>query len=306
MDMVATINLSDYVDISVIPTILIDDEEREKQEHRERHISFCGSIYQTIDPSSGGYRTYQVSCGYWRYCPKCFQSRAEQFAAWGEQAQKQAGPYLRVANLDKGTASKLIRKLGDKDRYLRIPTSEDEVIVLFDVSGIGGTERYTKGSLIDVDTLDWSELANTPEGSRYTGYLGREKKEAPKEPYISITVPQFVVQDLDSKEISAAWKEASSYTDHLDPDYDEEDLEYACWLRMQTFRESIEERGGVIADETSRYVRVWEHLYKRWGNRDETTSEVEGEAESTLGILPEEVRLSYQKAFDDLFGAYTA
>lgn len=263
MSMSASFNL-DFADLfdtsGPSPLAEIERIEREeKDERKQKRLDFCGVWMHTHNATTGEPFSYKIRCRYWRDCNSCFEERVTEFQARYRRckADTEDGKYLQAAELSNFEARKLIRRLRKTHSlYWRIPT-EDGILILWD----NLLDSTTTGTL-DHSTIDWEKIAHTPEKKKFTGKLGRiEDKKEKEEGSIVVRVPQVHAIGCD---VEKAADYAATETSYLTPEFDVDAIGYALWLRTQVFKDRIEEMGGKILYESSRWARVSPSIYNRW------------------------------------------
>jgi len=241
-------------------------EELEREDRRRHRIEQCGQYNSRPNPSDGRFRTVVFNCGYWRECDKCFSRRVAEFEERYEAIQTTT-PVIGVTEAgSEGEAKKMVRHLRHiKRQYWRIPVEGGGAVILYDATD---GEVYPQAETV----LDWHVLAKTPEGTRYSGNLGKDPPEVDdfSEKKI-INVPQVMVRLPDGVSLEECYQEAMERTADLDPEFDEYDLSFACWVRTTTLKEVILELGGEILNESVAFIAVTDKSYKRWRDRDNPT-----------------------------------
>ena len=153
---------------------------------------------------------------------------------------------------------------------------------------------------LSFEDLDWRTLCQVPRGKKYTGklaYTPKEKREEKEgEESIVVDVPHVIVSpDTPRSEIFDCWAETLEWTDHLHPAFVKEKIEYACYEKARIFKETIEERGGIVLRELTRKVRVSSSSFSWNYNPEKETDkgefgEEEGEKRGKRGKYSARIR----------------
>ena len=248
----------------VLPTIAPESimeavEEEDKEARRQERVRNCGMWVHRCDPNTGRYRSLQITCGYWRECPSCFEERVNLFTLRYARCLNQCEKVRVIV----GTCStkRKLRRMGIE--YWAIPTEGGGYVIIHD--GIADLE------LPEV-VPDWEVLARTPEHKRYSGNLGKEEVIEEEEVNVSFVVPvrQFSFEGTNVS-VSAVIGEAQELTSDLNPSLDEDEIRWAMWQKATTLREVILKHNGKILSETICLIRVTDKSYKGWGDRNKVT-----------------------------------
>lgn len=251
---------------TISPSSRMEEEENEEREKRyQAQLDICHKRAWTINPNTKTKFSYEMRCGHWRkqedrdHCKYCLADREEMFEERGIRCRDFLDSNLGILQMNGKAFSKLARKFRKNFvAYWRIPIENSEVIVLFDAF------LYPGLSTLEYGDLNWHELCQTPPRKQYSGYLGYEKKDEVEkcDDDIIVRVKSIVPSsDLSSDEIDACWKETLRWTDHLSPVFDKEAIEWACAEVMEVFQNEIENAGGKIIHESTRYARVSSKSY---------------------------------------------
>jgi len=258
--------------VNALPT-----EESEKLEQMEIRRANCGQWSVRIDATTGGWKKHLHTCGQWRdhFCERCFQRRKEEVYGILMQIDEDCDSPVAI-RVTPDEAKVLTRRMRDAGvNYRRFPTENGDVVI-FDMSEF---EWY--GETIQPGELDAGELANTPLRKRMSGRLGEKPpvvggdgdKDDPGE-VITIKVESIVATAGQGHTLSEAWKVAMEKTRNLDPEFDADLLQWACWVRMSAYREAIVEMGGTINYVCTMNESVSSNSYTGWVYNEEDDEEL--------------------------------
>jgi len=246
-------------------------EELEREEKKQERIANCGTWRHRPDPSTGKQIAYQIRCGYWRECHRCFKRRKEEeFEARYSTIRTSVSNVGVTVAKNESRAKSVVRYLRRKGRrYWRIPVEGGEYVILYDADA---------GEILpqaDIE-LDWDTLAKTPPGTRYSGSLGKPEKDDEEEysERFIVPVPEYSISLPDHVSLKECTDAMMDATSDLDPDFDPQDISFACWVRATTLKEIIVERGGEVFGESTVFIAVTDKSYKRWRDRDNPTQEI--------------------------------
>jgi hypothetical protein len=274
-------NMPGWEGFSVAPIPEVDPQEQyeydQRQKRKAESIAYCGAYLTGINPETLTRYKFAFKCGYWRECDSCFEVRVQKFVTRADKAQVDAGINFRVAIVTNAQASKMTRKL-KKLNYWRIPLDESTVVLLYD-SFVAEKFRNIP-ELVDVEGLDWNDIAMTPEGKKYTGDLGRREEKEPEEA-VSFKMTYPLVEGLEDDDEAKLWADSVTECRSLNPGYDAGELSYATWRLVTTFKEKVLEKDGKIPYEVDRYVRVRKEYFCSW-----VTGELVYKPESDKSLLP--------------------
>jgi len=253
-----------------IDEFVAEHERKLKEAKKQKQIEFCGSWAARLNPANGGLINYQWYCGYWRECPVCFGRRVAQVTARVKRAEEETLE-LGIVEMSEDLAKKFTRHLRKIDEdYLRYPISSLSSIVFFDQGSVLEKGGWVPDSELTMEDIDFSMLANTPKGKRWSGSLGKkvEKEVDDSGVQIVVSVKEIITDGISWEDKRATWEDAVEETSYLDPGFDSEELSFAAWKRMKVWREYIEEKGGRIVVERSVRVTLSDSLYTGWGSVD--------------------------------------
>lgn len=273
------------------------DEAKEKRILEE--VAQCGSQSWRPDPSNGRkIIPYRISCKRWRRCPKCLVSRAAEFENRFDHCVEDTTidgvSYLGIVQLDKDQAKEVVKKFNKMDtEYWRHPLESGGVLLFFDslhFPDLDNPELH--------DSINWTDICQTPKGTRYSGNLGRREKV--KKEGLVVKVPQFRFnEDLSEQVITAAWRIALKETEKLDPKYEVDAIEECLQLRMDCFEEAIESMKGEVVEKYRVMARVPKENFG-WQNSDYEVPSTLETKEPPPGFVDEK-RILFEKLKDEIW-----
>jgi len=223
----------------------------DSDEKRRIRLARCGSFGWRVNPQTGQLFRIQYQCGLWRDgCPRCLEARVRETQKRMQVASAQCDS-LSGIELDKDEADRFIRKLRYRNLdYARFPT-EDSDTILFDYAA--ADELCSIEEAIHPDDLDAERLAETPAGRRTSGRLGLIDEDDEEET-ATIEVDQVYVE-AGTKAVDECVEEAVRETSDLDPRTIEE-LQLACDIRLQAFKDVVLRSGGRITHVQQAWAKV--------------------------------------------------
>lgn len=232
------------------------DERDERRLHEIRQAEKCGGWGWFVDPQTGGMQASQIFCGKWRICPTCLDRRMEKMKYRLVRIERHVE---RVGIVQKSEESvrKICRQMRDAGvEYYRVPM-EDACLLFYDAEVFGLESELSLGD------LDLEEIVRTPRGKRASGKLGAGVKQAIEGESFVVSVKHVTVEIDPMKRIEAL-KATDVDLPDLHPECNEQEIELACALVMDTFIRHIERLGGKVTSSRILRRRVLVSTYTNW------------------------------------------
>jgi len=235
--------------ISQSTVVTLDTEESERLTQMEMRRSHCGLFSVRVNPTTGGWKRHQHKCGQWRdhFCERCFQDRKDAVAGTLLRIEEGCTSPIAVRMMpsEAKVHTRAMRERGVE--YKRYPVEDGSEIVIFDLDDY---EYY--GDTMATGEVDLDELTATPLHKRSSGHLGDappmivSDDEDGEDQVIAVKVETVIAYAGEGMRLSDAWKAAMEATRDLNPAFDRDEIEAACQMRMDAYREAILAGGGTI------------------------------------------------------------
>jgi hypothetical protein len=212
----------------------------------QARINSCDTTWYKCDWRNGMLKPFRFKCDQFLHCPRCAQERADKEQNRVLSCTGNADLY-RI-KMPVGADSGKVTKGLDSSRYRRYPQKDGSTVILtLDGDASPDAEK------IDPHALNWTQLTQTPKGSRYSGKMYEQKETAPAkeiDPSVQTKRIEIITYRFDTqgkkqndvtRDIQNAWDFATLATCAFVVDF--ECIEEAIAERMRHFRAIVEERG---------------------------------------------------------------